>query len=318
LRIPGCDSKVSRSPSNVATVHVQSPNTGSSQGPKGVDLALVEAETVYPTPTERDALKPLFRWPGGKRWLVDRLLELLPPNLEGRYFEPFVGGGALFFAYQPERSVIADSNHDLMNSYRVLRDSPAELADLLASWSTDEETYYRVRAEDPADSLHRAARFIYLTTLAFNGIYRVNLGGKFNVPYGHRSYQLGSGDLFARYSRALKRAEILTADFSDVLALPTPGDVVYLDPPYTVAHANNGFVKYNDRLFLWADQERLAADARRLAEAGVSVIVSNAFHTSIAALYPGFRHIEITRTSVMAAAAGRRGPIKEYVLTNVG
>lgn len=262
-------------------------------------------------------LPPLFRWPGGKRWLVPRLREMMRP-MTGRYVEPFLGGGALFFATAPDRSRVSDANADLMACYSAIRDAPDAVAAVLADWPRNAETYYAVRATTPREQVSRAARFIYLTNLAFNGIYRVNRQGQFNVPYSGRAYiPMSSADELRRYSEVLARAEILAGDFEDALADVGVGDLVYIDPPYTVAHSNNGFVKYNDRIFSWKDQQRLATRAARLDRAGAVVLISNAYHPSIRDLYPTFRAVVVDRSSVMAAATPFRGPIQEYVFTNV-
>ncbi len=262
-------------------------------------------------------LPPMFRWPGGKRWLVPQLLTLVPPEF-GRYFEPFFGAGALFFSLMPQPARISDSNSDLMDCYRVLRDEPSSVALTLRQMPRDRESYYRIRATKPPDEVERAARLVYLTTLAFNGIYRVNRRGDFNVPYGGRLYEeMGSESTVRQYARALEHADITSGDFEHGLEGAGSGDLVYLDPPYTVAHSNNGFMRYNERIFSWLDQQRLASVAAELAHKGCHVFVSNANHQSIRDVYPGFRAIEVRRASVMAARPERRGAISELVLTNV-
>ncbi len=266
---------------------------------------------------ETRRLDPLFRWPGGKRWLVPKLLELAPQSVR-RYFEPFFGAGALFFALRPEHALVSDSNAELMDCYRAIRDEPEAVARVLGSMPQDRASYYVCRSTHPSDRIDRAARLIYLTTLAFNGIYRVNLDGEFNVPYGGREYRnLADVARLRTYADSLASAEIISGDFEERLDAAAPGDLVYLDPPYTVAHANNGFLKYNDRIFSWADQRRLASAAVQLDRRGCAVIASNACHPSILELYPGFRSLRVSRTSVMAASPGRRGPIFEYVFTNL-
>jgi DNA adenine methylase len=285
------------------------------------DLAHVSADGA-PVEHERSfangsLLPPLFRWPGGKRWLVQRLMELVPARTGG-YFEPFFGGGAVFFALQPPRSFISDSNSGLMDAYSAIRDDHVRLSKILSAMKRDQAAYYRVRESAPTDRFEQAARFIYLTTLAFNGIHRVNRLGAFNVPYGGRTYDsLGSVETLAAYARALETADISSRDFEAAVASARHGDFVYLDPPYTVAHANNGFVKYNGKIFSWSDQERLAAVAGELSGRGCRVVVSNAHHPSIAALYPSFLHLTADRTSAMAANSVRRGIVQEYILTNV-
>ncbi len=264
-----------------------------------------------------EALPPLFRWPGGKRWLTSRLIDTVRQS-EGRYFEPFFGGGALFFALRPGHATISDANADLMLCYELVRDHADELAALLRDMSQDEASYYVVRASRPVDKLGRAARFLYLATLAFNGIQRVNRKGEFNVPYGHREYPgLGDAAILRLYRDALQGVEILTGDFGTTLASAKAGDFVYLDPPYTIHHANNGFRKYNERIFSWEDQERLAAVAHDLDERGCVVVVSNAHHESTALLYPDFRSLTITRTSRISAATKGRRTFAEYLFTNL-
>lgn len=266
----------------------------------------------------RQRLDPPFRWPGGKRWLVDRLLELVPAD-SGRFYEPFFGGGALFWALRPEIATISDSNLALMACYGAIRDHHGEVSARLRELTQDRATYYRVRSERPTDEIARAARVIYLTTLAFNGIHRVNKAGDFNVPYSGRTYaRLREESFLSAYADALRTAEILSVDFEEAVDSAAAGDVVYLDPPYTVKHGNNGFVKYNDRIFSWNDQKRLARVARNLASRGCHVIVSNADHDSIHELYEGFVETIETRTSAMAAEVKHRGDIQEIVFTNVG
>ena len=130
---------------------------------------------------------PLIKWPGGKRALLKDLLLLLP-NSANKYFEPFLGGAALFFALQPRKSVLSDTNEELINLYVHVRDCPDALIHVIRSYKNTETAYYQIRDQTPRSPLRRAARLLYLTTLSFNGIHRVNLQGKFNVPYGHKTH----------------------------------------------------------------------------------------------------------------------------------
>jgi len=228
-----------------------------------------------------------MKWPGGKRLLVNQITNRFPRAF-GTYYEPFFGGGAVFFATLPERAVIADVNADLMNCYQVVKEFPGQLIDLLKGWKNSSEDYYRIRDYRPRTDLRRAARFLYLTRLSFNGIHRVNRRGEFNVPYGQRpSYPVVDEEMLQSASEALVQTTILACDFEKATKSATSGDLVYFDPPYTVAHANNGFVKYNERIFSWADQERLSAHAKALAGKGCAVLVSNADHPSVRSLYKG-------------------------------
>ena len=222
---------------------------------------------------------PFLKWPGGKRWLVPRLLELIGDMAFNRYFEPFAGGAALFFALQPRSAVLSDVNADLINTYRQVRRHAHEITRRLRQLSVDRETYYDLRSQEPKDKIDRAVRFLYLNRTAFGGIYRLNHQGRFNVPYGggQRSPAiLWERDLLRPAARVLRRSELKADDFQLVLQEAGAGDLVYCDPTYTVSHSDNGFVRYNESNFRWEDQRRLAEVCEELRARGVTVLVSNA------------------------------------------
>ncbi len=254
---------------------------------------------------------PLIKWAGGKRRLSKQICtELNVSNC--RYFEPFFGGGAIFFRLQPASARLSDINPELIECYQQLRDNPRSLALRIASMHNSEGEYYRVRASTPRSPLGRAARFIYLTSLSFNGIYRQNLKGEFNVPYGQKTAKvLPSLAQIERISLTLQDAELVCCDFESATADAEKGDTVYFDPPYTVAHNNNGFVKYNASMFSWDDQKRLASQAKMLSRRGCKVVISNADHDSLRQLYPTFDVKVIRRLSVIAAASQYRIPVTE-------
>lgn len=258
---------------------------------------------------------PLIKWPGGKRALVGSILQFFPESF-GTYYEPFFGGGAVFFALQPASAVLSDANVELINAYVQVRDNPESLAGVLSSFKNTEQDYYAVRSTSPRTPVRKAARILYLTRLSFNGIHRVNLRGEFNVPYGYKTH-LSTIDEEHLYSAscALRTAKLISGDFEENTKDASKGDVIYFDPPYTVAHGLNGFVKYNERIFSWADQERLAKHARALAKRGCRVIVSNADHQSIHLLYKGFRCQIIERPSVIAASSAHRRQITECIFS---
>ena len=258
-------------------------------------------------------LPPLLKWPGGKRRLVQFILPLVPQHFR-RYYEPFFGSGALFFALRPTTAHLADKNAELMLTYKQVRDNPAGVIRHLGKLANNEENYYAVRAGNPSSETKKAARLIYLSTLSFNGIHRVNLKGVFNVPYGYKTH-LNPCDAqkIGAASEALKRATIKSQDFEEAVSRAREGDVVYLDPPYTTAHRSNGFVKYNARIFTWDDQKRLASVSRELARRGCFVFISNADHPSIRNLYGDFRVLEVGRFSVIAASRKFRHRITECV-----
>ena len=258
-----------------------------------------------------DLLPPLIKWAGGKRRLLPDIAEIVPPQF-GRYYEPFLGGGAVFFSLLPTAATLGDTNGELIQMYVQVRDHPDSVLSRLRRMSNSEEEYYRIRSMKPRTEAGKAARFIYLCTLSFNGIYRQNLKGEFNVPYGYKTHiHPCDAAMLERISESLQGKTLLEGDFEKTTSTAGKGDLVYFDPPYTVAHGNNGFIKYNAMIFSWADQKRLASVALRLKKAGCKVIVSNADHDSIRELYPDFKIRMIERYSVMAASSEFRRPVRE-------
>jgi DNA adenine methylase len=261
---------------------------------------------------------PLLKWPGGKRAILRELLTIIPSEYSN-YYEPFAGGAALFFGLEPKQAVLSDSNDELINFYVQVRDALPALMPHLQSMTNSETEYYCVRESHPLDSISRAARFYYLTLLSFNGIYRVNLKGEFNVPYGQKTHLAIYNEFkFASASRALQSARLEVADFETIARQARESDLVYFDPPYTVAHNSYGFLKYNEKIFSWKDQERLALLARELAAQGVRVVVSNADNEDVRRLYSDFSSYRIERSSVIAANASKRGKIAEQVFIKEG
>ncbi len=260
--------------------------------------------------------KPLIRWAGGKGLLLKYILPHTPVTFN-RYFEPFFGGGALFFALQPENAFLSDSNEELMNCYLQIRDHPEDIITLLSSLKSTKEAYYAVRESVPQDGIGRAARFLYLMKLAFNGVHRVNAQGHFNVPYGrNRNAPVYDPNHIQRISALLSSAQLSHGDFEIAVSDAQKGDFVYFDPPYTVAHSNNGFIEYNASIFSWEDQKRLATVAQKLAERGCKVLTSNADHASIHELYSYFQTESITRVSTIAASNKHRRQITECLFHN--
>ena len=245
-------------------------------------------------------IQPFLRWAGGKQWLSSQLAKLIPSSV-GTYYEPFLGGASLYFQALPDSAVLADVNPRLVETYQALRDEPLELIAVLLNWVNDKETYYRVRSIEFLDVPHRAAQFIYLNRVCWNGLYRVNRQGKFNVPFGNHGRAVADANHLVEVSQALQGAVVSCGDFEETVAHAEEGDFIYFDPPYTSLHSNNGFRQYNETLFSWEDQRRLGRTAARLSELGCHVVVSNANHDGILELYPGFSHKRVTRHSVLAA-----------------
>lgn len=258
--------------------------------------------------------RPFLKWPGGKRWLANKIISKIAPRLANRYFEPFLGGGAVFFMLQPDNATLSDINPDLINVYRQVRDKPEALLERIKRRKVTKENYYRIREQHIHHPLQRAVRFLYLNRTAFGGIYRLNRRGQFNVPYGGGQRTpscLWEQELIKAASRALKGKTLLVSDFEEVMEKARNGDVVYCDPTYTVAHENNGFLRYNEKNFSWEDQKRLASAARRAVRHGATVIVSNAFDRSLLDLYWPSKPVVYVRNSLVSPNPAERRQVRE-------
>ncbi len=259
------------------------------------------------------AARPFLKWAGGKRWLVSRGY-LSIPNYAGKYIEPFLGGAAVFFYHTPTSSLLSDANAALVEVYIQLRDNWEVVWDNLCLHQRlhCKRHYYRERQLFRMTAAERAAQFLYLNRSCWNGLYRVNKKGEFNVPIGTKTSIIFPDDDFASISKALRNATILASDFEPIIERATEGDFIFADPPYTVAHNNNGFVKYNENIFSWSDQIRLRDSCRRAVERGAIVYVTNANHRTIVELYKGFGEVEeIKRESVIGGGPEYRGPVSE-------
>lgn len=247
------------------------------------------------------------------------LSDFLPEDTLGSFHEPFLGGGSLFFSIAPEGiSYLSDLNKDLIETYRSVRDDVETVIMHLGNYTNSEECYYSVREEIPDSASERAARFIFLNQTSFNGIYRVNLMGEYNVPYGYRNKDFLDADNLLAVSERLLEVKLDCSDFDIVRDRAKPGDFVFLDPPYTVSHNSNGFIKYNQKLFSLHDQRRLRDLLVHLDENGVRYALTNAAHSTIAELFEvGNQRLEYSRISRIGGKNARRGRFSEYVFTNV-
>jgi len=261
--------------------------------------------------------EPFLKWAGGKRWLANSDQLPLPVSFD-RYIEPFLGGGAIFFHLAPARAILSDVNVELIHLYTVLRDSPRELMELMQHHHGKHSSsyYYDVRSQVPEGGLERAARTMYLNRTCWNGLYRVNLKGVFNVPIGTKSTVVFDDEDFEGISCRLQRAELVCCDFEPTIAQATQGDFVFVDPPYTVRHNLNGFIKYNETLFGWEDQIRLRDAVASAIARGAAVVVTNADHESVRELYAEIcEYRSVTRASVLASESGRRGKTTEALFS---
>ncbi len=259
---------------------------------------------------------PFLKWAGGKRWLVDKFDSILDIKFD-RYIEPFLGGGAIYFKLAPKSAILADANPQLIETYQAIKDDWESVQLLLKKHHElhSKDYYYIVREQSPSNISERAARFIYLNRTCWNGLYRVNLNGKFNVPIGTKKNVVMDSDNFEETSKLLSNAILLSADYKTSLAYAAKGDFVFVDPPYTVKHNHNGFVKYNESLFTWEDQVSLKLAINAAVKRGAKVIVTNANHESIKELYKGVgEQIVLNRASVIAGHSGKRGRYEELLI----
>jgi DNA adenine methylase len=258
-------------------------------------------------------LKPFIKWAGGKRWLLEQASFALP-DFTGRYIEPFLGGGAIFFHLAPTAAILSDVNARLIATYRSIRDEWHLVQESLLEFQArhSKDFYYAERKRSHGASHLRAAQFLYLNRTCFNGLYRENLKGEFNVPIGTKTQVILLEDDFERASRLLASADLRVADFEAVLAEANGGDLVFVDPPYTTAHNCNGFLKYNQTIFTWEDQKRLKGAIQDAKYRGARVVLTNANHTSIHELYDGLGTPQVvSRTSVISGSSLSRGVTTE-------
>lgn len=260
---------------------------------------------------------PFLKWPGGKRWLTHRIIDRIP-RIEGNYIEPFLGGGAFFFALNPTCAKLSDINAELIETYKVMRDKPELLREKMLCHQKyhNKEYYYKIRSMKPRTDINRASRFIYLNRTCFNGMYRVNKKGEFNVPKGTKDNFTYDIDVFEEYSTILKNAELLTTDFEIAIESAKKGDLIFADPPYAM-NSGSQFIKYNDKLFTWEDQKRLFDSLKKASQRGAHVILTNAFCEELKTMYEeaGFFVVEITRACSISGKAVNRQRVKELLIS---
>src|SRR5580658_4291008 len=258
--------------------------------------------------------KPFLKLAGGKRQLLPSLLEHAPSS-RSTYFEPFIGGGAFFFALRPWRAVLADVNERLIRTYRGVRDDVEAVIRLLRSYPHDSAFFYRFREEavDSGSDAEVAAWFIYLNKTGYNGLYRVNRENRFNVPFGrYVNPAICDKSTLRACAAALRDVELLVEDFEAVAERAKPGDFVYFDPPYVPLSATSSFTSYTSGGFGLPEQTRLRDVAKRLKQRGVHVLLSNSSAPFIRDLYgEGFEIEEVSAMRFVNSRSSARGAIAE-------
>lgn len=263
-----------------------------------------------------------IRWAGGKSWLVPFVQELVSGLQYKNYHEPFMGGASVFFALEePGMSYLSDMNEELISAFSAVRDNPQRVIGYLSEFSNDGECYYAVRESEPRGKYQRAARFLYLNAYSFNGIYRVNKQGKYNVPYGYRKNIRIDYERILRVSKKLEKAVLIAQDFADAKENIKAEDLVFLDPPYVVPkESSEVFIKYNQTLFSLEDQHRLADLIDWIDDQQAYFILTNAYDETILKIFQdrgGGRVITRERSSLIGGKQAYRGKIQEYIFTNI-
>jgi DNA adenine methylase len=268
---------------------------------------------------------PFLKWAGGKRWLLHEILPIVP-EFTGRYIEAFVGAGAVLFAIDFKSAIVNDFNEDLIEVYEVIKDQPEQLITALKKHKNDKEHFLKVRAWDreanfyKRTAVERAARFIYLNKTGFNGLYRVNSKGYFNVPFAYpQNPDFIAEDNIRLVSAYLKNVSFTKGDYRAATKKAKPGDFVYLDPPYDPISTTSSFVAYNKTGFDQNDQEELRDEIVRLTKLGVHVLLSNSDTDFIRGLYSNTKLFHITDVEVRRAISAKtssRGMISEVLVDN--
>lgn len=267
--------------------------------------------------TKQKQNNTFLRWTGSKKWLIKDIDKYLPCEFND-YHEPFLGGGAVFFyiesiSDQNRNYYLTDINEELINAYSQIKNNLNGLIATLKKYKNTSDFYYKIRLYKPRTPVNRAARFIYLNRTSFNGIYRVNSKGLYNVPYGRRvNVDIVTSNLFFKINKALENVLLQANTFINLIDNINAGDFVFLDPPYTVSHENNGFIEYNQKLFSWDDQIALKNFIVRLIEKEAYFLLTNASHSSIEELYRGIPGIKIMKVSRHCKIGGRNHTRKEY------
>ena len=277
------------------------------------------------------AVQPVVKWIGGKRQLLPEIMENMPGAFDkdtATYFEPFLGGGAVLFGLSPNKAVVNDSNEELVNVYKVVRDSVDDLIELLNDYPNELEFYNTIRALDRDSesfknlpAVERAARFIYLNKTCFNGLYRVNKKGQFNASFGkYKDPKICDEDTLRNVSSYLRKSEVelLTGDFEASVESAKQGDFVYFDPPYVPLTVTSSFTRYTSDGFDMDDQMRLRNLVDRLTGKGVFVMLSNSCSPAVEELYADY-HVRVVQANRRVNTVGSgRGKINEVLVTNYG
>ncbi len=269
--------------------------------------------------------QPFLKWAGGKRQLLPEIRKYLPEEMNGTYYEPFIGAGAVLFDVQPSKAVINDINSELVNTYLTIRDHIEELLSDLRKHENDSDYFYAIRDLDrkpiyeELTDVERASRLIFLNKTCFNGLFRVNKKGQFNVPFGkYKNPNIVNEDVVRAVHDYLANNEvtILNGDFADAVATAKKGDFVYIDPPYDPVSTTSSFTSYSLDGFGRDEQERLRDLVVDLDRRGCKVLLSNSATEYIKDLYKNFQIEIVGATRSINSVASKRGKIDEVLVMN--
>lgn len=266
--------------------------------------------------------RPFVKWVGGKGQLLNILIENLPTDM-ATYYEPFLGGGALFFALQPKLAVLSDINSDLIEAFSCVQQFPEELISDLSAHKYDEDYFYSLRNIDRTpyftslSPVQRTSRLIYLNKACYNGLYRVNSKGQFNTPFGRYSNPtICDSENLRSCSVALKNTSLLCDTFKESTHTARAGDFIYLDPPYLPINATSNFTGYVAGGFSLADQEELAEYCSELNSRNIKFLLSNSDTETTRALYKNFNISSVKALRAVNSKAAKRGPVSELLVKN--
>lgn len=261
------------------------------------------------------AIKPFLKWAGGKTQLLTELHKYVPKNFN-KYIEPFIGGGAMFFSLNPHESIIADSNEELVITYSQVKEAVESVIEHLETFEHSEDFFYNIRSLDPNELEHsyRAARLIYLNKTCFNGLYRVNKKGQFNVPYGKGKGSFLNGEVLRNASEFLAETTIIKGDYLDILTeFATEDDFIFLDPPYYPVGKYSDFKRYTKEFFYHDNQVQLKQEFDRLVNMGCKVVLTNSDHEVILDLYSDYE-IDIIETRRMISSNSKTRTGKDIIV----
>lgn len=265
------------------------------------------------------SIQPFLKWPGGKRWLTPILAPALRERLSNRYFEPFLGSGAMYLGLDPDEATLSDINAELIETIDTITREPERVIEAVWRFSNTAECYYRVRSSKPRTPIGTAARFLYLNRTAWGGVHRLNRRGEFNTPFGNSGRVICRRKSVIGAAKRFAKAQLVACDFAQMVGQAGLGDVVYADPPYVGPNSGHKhFKRYTRNGFDWGDQKRLAIALREAAERGATVAVSGRASLEIASLYPDWQILEVARACRMSRDPGARGSFDEIVVLSFG